>query len=195
MKTHFLKWLVTYFFGGCNLIQTPTTPTSPVTPTTPATPSPVQASGWCVPKPGVSDAQLQSNLDYVCSQGLDCGPLQPGGACFDPNTVASHAAYAMNLLYQTAGRNPWNCDFLQTATLTSNNPSKFLTSFRNFFKFIFKETEKHISNYLFCFNALTGIFYHTTKIFQMGKFRRLASGCALLRVDSTYEIPTQDRFA
>jgi len=46
-------------------------------------------------------------------------------ACFEPNTIASHAAYAMNLLYQTAGRNPWNCDFSQTATLSSNNPSKF----------------------------------------------------------------------
>ncbi|KAK9078116.1 hypothetical protein SSX86_002173 [Deinandra increscens subsp. villosa] len=95
-------------------------------PPTAATPSPSVQLGveWCVAKAGVSDAQLQSNLDYVCSQaGVDCGPLQPGGACFEPNTVASHATYAMNLLYQTAGRNPWNCDFLQTATLTSNNPS------------------------------------------------------------------------
>lgn len=102
---------------------TPTTPATPTTPTTPATPSPVQAAGWCVPKQGVSDVELQSNLDYVCSQGLDCGPLQPGGACFEPNTVISHASYAMNLLYQTAGKNPWNCDFRQTATLTSSNPS------------------------------------------------------------------------
>jgi hypothetical protein len=79
-----------------------------------------------VPKGGVSDAQLQTNLDYACGQiGMDCGPIQPGGACFEPNTIASHAAYAMNLLYQTAGRNPWNCDFSQTATLSSNNPSKF----------------------------------------------------------------------
>ncbi|KAL7599382.1 hypothetical protein Lser_V15G24766 [Lactuca serriola] len=96
---------------------------TPASPTTPATPSPVQAAGWCVPKSEASDAQLQSNLDYVCGQGFDCGPIQPGGVCFEPNTIASHAAYAMNLLYQTSGRNPWNCDFVQTATLTSNNPS------------------------------------------------------------------------
>ncbi|KAJ9537910.1 hypothetical protein OSB04_030643 [Centaurea solstitialis] len=112
---------MTYDAGLSKNSQTPTTPVSP-NPTTPATPSPVQTSGWCVPKPDVSDAQLQSNLDYVCGQGLDCGPIQPGGACFDPNTIASHAAYAMNLLYQTAGRNPWNCDFVQTAALTSSNP-------------------------------------------------------------------------
>jgi hypothetical protein len=79
-----------------------------------------------VPKAGVSDAQLQTNLDYACGQpGIDCSPIQPGGACFEPNTIASHATYAMNLLYQTAGRNPWNCDFSQTAALSSNNPSMF----------------------------------------------------------------------
>nr|GEY56325.1 glucan endo-1,3-beta-D-glucosidase-like [Tanacetum cinerariifolium] len=90
---------MTYDVGLSKNSQTPTTPTSttPTTPTTPATPSPVQAAGWCVPK--------------------------QGGACFEPNTVTAHAAYAMNLLYQTAGKNPWNCDFRQTATLTSSNPS------------------------------------------------------------------------
>lgn len=101
--------------------QTPST-----SPTFPVTPAP--ATGWCVPKADVSDAQLQANLNYACSQGIDCGPIQPGGACFDPNTVASHAAYAMNLYYQKFGRNPWNCYFSQSATLTSQNPSKFLLS-------------------------------------------------------------------
>ncbi|CAK9146358.1 unnamed protein product [Ilex paraguariensis] len=98
---------------------------TPSTPKTPVTPSPKQKNAlWCVPKAGVSDAQLQTNLDYTCGQaGIDCSPVQPGGACFDPNTVASHAAYAMNLLYQKAGRNPWNCDFSQTAMLSSTNPS------------------------------------------------------------------------
>ena len=101
--------------------QTPSTPETPVNPS----PNPTASSVWCVPKTGVSDAQLQANLDYACSQGIDCTPIQPGGACFEPNTVASHAAYAMNLLYQSSGKNSWNCDFTQTATLTSSNPSKF----------------------------------------------------------------------
>ena len=102
-----------------------TTP-APATPKTPATPSPSPSTNgtWCVPKSVVSNAQLQANLDYACGQGIDCRPVQPGGACFEPNTVASHAAYAMNLFYQNSARNPWNCDFSQTATLTSKNPSK-----------------------------------------------------------------------
>ncbi|RWR95713.1 glucan endo-1,3-beta-D-glucosidase [Cinnamomum micranthum f. kanehirae] len=96
---------------------------TPVTPLPNPSPPASKTTGWCVPKAGTSDAQLQSNLDYACGQGIDCTPIQPGGACFLPDTVASHATYSMNLLYQTAGRNPWNCDFSQTATITSTNPS------------------------------------------------------------------------
>ncbi|XP_062215003.1 glucan endo-1,3-beta-glucosidase 7-like [Phragmites australis] len=82
------------------------------------------SSGWCVARDGATDADLQADLDYACSQvGVDCGAIQPGGACFEPNTVRAHAAYAMNQLYQAAGHHPWNCDFRQSATLTSDNPS------------------------------------------------------------------------
>lgn len=103
---------------------------SPSNPKTPTTPS-VKPKGadWCMPKSGVSDAQLQASLDYACGQGIDCSPIQPGGACFEPNTLACHAAYAMNLYYQNSEKNPWNCDFSQTAALTSKNPSNLsLTS-------------------------------------------------------------------
>jgi hypothetical protein len=99
---------------------------TPATPKTPTNPSPTSKKAtWCVPKSGVSDAQLQDNLDYACGRGIDCSPIEPGGACFEPNTLASHAAYAMNLFYQASDKNPLNCDFSQSATLSSNNPSKF----------------------------------------------------------------------
>ncbi|KAL5777986.1 hypothetical protein ACOSP7_010912 [Xanthoceras sorbifolium] len=102
--------------------STEKTPVSPATPKTPTSPSPKpNKSAWCVPKAGVSAAQLQANLDYVCGHGFDCTPIQPGGACFEPNTLVAHATYAMNLLYQTSGRR--DCDFSQTATISSNNPS------------------------------------------------------------------------
>lgn len=106
--------------------KAPVNTPSPKTPVNNPAPKPQKTAAWCVPKTGVSDAQLQANLDYVCGHGFDCSAIQPGGACFEPNTVASHAAFAMNLLYQTAGRDPWNCDFSHTATISSNNPSKFL---------------------------------------------------------------------
>ncbi|VAI00858.1 unnamed protein product [Triticum turgidum subsp. durum] len=97
--------------------------TTTPTPTTPTSPS-KGSGGWCVASAGATDAQLQTDLDYACSQvGVDCGAIQPGGACFQPNTVRAHAAYAMNQLYQAAGGHPWNCDFRQSATLTSTNPA------------------------------------------------------------------------
>ncbi|PKI45161.1 glucan endo-1,3-beta-glucosidase 7 isoform X1 [Punica granatum] len=108
-----------YDVGLSKSSQTPATPKTPVSPS----PKPKKGGLWCVPKSGVSDSQLQANLDYACGHGIDCGPIQPGGPCFEPNTVASHAAYAMNLFYQNSDRNPWNCDFSQTATLSSDNPS------------------------------------------------------------------------
>ncbi|TVT98546.1 hypothetical protein EJB05_56158 [Eragrostis curvula] len=83
-----------------------------------------KSGGWCVASAAATDAELQTDLDYACAQvGVDCGAIQPGGACFEPNTVRAHAAYAMNQLYQASGRHPWNCDFRQSATLTSENPS------------------------------------------------------------------------
>ncbi|KAL2512212.1 O-Glycosyl hydrolase family 17 protein [Abeliophyllum distichum] len=102
--------------------ENPTTP-SPTTPASP-TPAPNTVGLWCVPKPdGISDAQLQENINFACSQGIDCSPIKQGGACFEPNTIASHAAYVMNLYYLFAGKNPWNCNFSQTATITTTNPS------------------------------------------------------------------------
>ncbi|GMI91250.1 hypothetical protein like AT2G16230 [Hibiscus trionum] len=96
----------------------PSTVKAPVEP-----PTEPKKGPWCVPKTGVSDAELQASLDYVCGQGVDCSPIQPGGACFEPNTLAAHAAYAMNLYYQASGQNPSSCDFSQAAMVSSHNPS------------------------------------------------------------------------
>ncbi|XP_040378664.1 glucan endo-1,3-beta-D-glucosidase [Oryza brachyantha] len=89
-----------------------------------ASPQQPRGGGWCVASAGATDADLQADLDYACAQvGVDCSAIQAGGACFEPNTVRAHAAYAMNQLYQAAGRHPWNCDFRASATLASDNPS------------------------------------------------------------------------
>ncbi|KAL3518580.1 hypothetical protein ACH5RR_021169 [Cinchona calisaya] len=91
-------------------------------PVTPTAPSP-GGKKWCVPKDDASDAALQSNMDYVCGSGVDCQPIEDGGPCFQPNTVRSHAAYAMNAYYQTSGRNDYNCDFIGTGLVTTIDPS------------------------------------------------------------------------
>ncbi|KAL1825087.1 hypothetical protein ACET3Z_011865 [Daucus carota] len=88
-------------------------------------PSTPKRSGanFCVAKPEASDAALQANIDYVCSNGADCKPIQAGGACFDPNNVRAHAQFIMNSYYQTNGRNAFSCDFSGTGVITTNDPS------------------------------------------------------------------------
>lgn len=96
--------------------------------TDPETSGNMQDGGrWCVPKEDVTvESRLQRNVDYACGQpGVDCRKIQPGGECYQPNTVASHAAYAMNLLYQISEKQSWNCDFDQTGTVTDKDPSSF----------------------------------------------------------------------
>ncbi|KAI4373000.1 hypothetical protein MLD38_011173 [Melastoma candidum] len=79
---------------------------------------------WCVPKAGASDQALQANIDYVCSKGIDCRPIQAGGPCFDPDNIRSHASYVMNSFYRVNGAHPFNCDFADTGLITTINPSK-----------------------------------------------------------------------
>ncbi|CAK9136236.1 unnamed protein product [Ilex paraguariensis] len=100
----------------------PVQPHPTPSPALPAAPS--KGKKWCVPKPEASDAALQANIDYVCSKGADCSPIQAGGACFQPNTVRAHASYVMNAFYQANGRNDFNCDFSNTGSVTFADPSK-----------------------------------------------------------------------
>ncbi|PIN02489.1 Glucan endo-1,3-beta-D-glucosidase [Handroanthus impetiginosus] len=96
----------------------------------PAVPAPAQdGKKWCVPKADASDAELQENIDYVCSQGVDCQPIQPGGPCFSPNTVRAHAAFTMNTFYQTSGRHDFDCYFSGTGVLTETDPSTGLCKY------------------------------------------------------------------
>uniref|UniRef100_J3M2R7 X8 domain-containing protein n=1 Tax=Oryza brachyantha TaxID=4533 RepID=J3M2R7_ORYBR len=79
---------------------------------------------WCVPKPAADEVALQVNIDFVCGQGgIDCGAIRPGGACFDPNNVQAHAAYAMNLYFQSNGQHAFDCDFGETGVVTTVDPS------------------------------------------------------------------------
>ncbi|XP_074267934.1 glucan endo-1,3-beta-glucosidase-like [Silene latifolia] len=91
----------------------------------PVAPSPSTSKGqkWCVAKPDATDVVLQGNLDYVCSKGIDCKPIQDGGSCFQPNTVRGHASYAMNAYYHINGQHDSDCYFDGSGLVTYNNPS------------------------------------------------------------------------
>lgn len=85
--------------------------------------SPPNGKQWCLPKAGADPDALQRNIDYICGLGLDCRPIQEDGACFLPNTVRAHAAYAMNAYYQAMGRNNYDCNFKETGAATTVDPS------------------------------------------------------------------------
>ncbi|KAL7613338.1 hypothetical protein Lser_V15G05729 [Lactuca serriola] len=62
----------------------------------------VHGKTWCLAQPEASEPQLQQVLDYLCGR-IDCGEIQPGASCFDPDTVRKHASYAINMNYRTNG--------------------------------------------------------------------------------------------
>ncbi|PUZ49556.1 hypothetical protein GQ55_7G335000 [Panicum hallii var. hallii] len=79
---------------------------------------------WCVPKPAADEMMLQENIDFACGQeGVDCAAIRPGGVCYEPDTLQGHAAYAMNLYFQSNGQHAFDCDFGQTGVLTTADPS------------------------------------------------------------------------
>ncbi|RVW98509.1 Glucan endo-1,3-beta-glucosidase 13 [Vitis vinifera] len=79
----------------------------------------LDGTNWCVALPGVSQVDLQNALDWACGLGMaDCGAIQAGGACFEPDTLVSHASYAFNSYYQQNGNSDIACNFGGTATLS-----------------------------------------------------------------------------
>ncbi|KAJ3692994.1 hypothetical protein LUZ60_012089 [Juncus effusus] len=91
---------------------------SPKTPTIPSI-----TKKWCIPKPNAQTMLLQQNIEFVCRQQIDCGPIQPGGYCYKPDTVQAHAAYAMNEYFRFYGKNLFDCYFGGTGVVTSVDPS------------------------------------------------------------------------
>ncbi|KAI9198882.1 hypothetical protein LWI28_023740 [Acer negundo] len=78
---------------------------------------------WCVAKPGTRDDLLQQNINYACNN-VDFRPsTDDGGSCYNPTTLINHASFAMNLYYQSMGRNSSSCNFKQTGLIIMTNPS------------------------------------------------------------------------
>ncbi|KAJ3704339.1 hypothetical protein LUZ61_008044 [Rhynchospora tenuis] len=77
---------------------------------------------WCVAKPSSDEVALLDNINYACSI-VNCTIFQEGYSCFYPNNSISHASIAMNLYYQSSGRNYWNCYFNSSGLIVSTDPS------------------------------------------------------------------------
>ncbi|KAJ8626871.1 hypothetical protein MRB53_020178 [Persea americana] len=77
---------------------------------------------WCVAKPSSDEAALRENVNYACSQ-VDCSILHKGCPCSSPDNFMNHASVAMNLYYQSRGKNPWNCNFKNSALIVVTDPS------------------------------------------------------------------------
>eukprot|EP00249_Psilotum_nudum_P037038 c9342_g1_i1 orf=299-1777(-) len=81
-------------------------------------------STWCIALPGASNDSLATGLDWACGPGnADCGPIQAGQPCYQPDTYENHASYAYNSYYQRSGDNTAACNFSGTAMITTSNPS------------------------------------------------------------------------
>lgn len=79
---------------------------------------------WCVARPGATQEDLQSALDWACGPGgADCSQLQPGGRCYQPDTLLTHASYAFNIFYQQNGNSDVACNFGGAGALVKRDPS------------------------------------------------------------------------
>ncbi|KAG1326387.1 pollen-specific leucine-rich repeat extensin-like protein 1 [Cocos nucifera] len=78
---------------------------------------------WCVAKPTVPDPIIREAMEYACGFGTNCGPIQPNGECYQPDTVLAHASYAFNSYWQQSKAAGGTCDFGGTAILVTSDPS------------------------------------------------------------------------
>ncbi|XP_068664433.1 PLASMODESMATA CALLOSE-BINDING PROTEIN 5-like [Aristolochia californica] len=80
---------------------------------------------WCVAKNNAEDGALQAAIDWACGPGgADCGAIQQGGDCFEPQDIQSHASYAFNDYFLKHGLDPQACVFNGAAAVTVLNPSQ-----------------------------------------------------------------------
>lgn len=80
---------------------------------------------WCVAKENIYFKLLLSNIEFACAHGADCDAIKAVGNCYEPNTLTSHASFAMNSYYHKLGvANDDNCYFNSSGLIVYNDPSK-----------------------------------------------------------------------
>ncbi|KAM0871738.1 hypothetical protein ACQ4PT_039180 [Festuca glaucescens] len=90
--------------------------------------APYKGPIWCVlaahAAEKLNETAVGDALTYACGQGNGtCDAIQPGGACFQPNTGAAHASYAFNSYWQQLRKTGATCYFNNLAEQTIKDPS------------------------------------------------------------------------
>ncbi|CAL9236202.1 unnamed protein product, partial [Arabidopsis halleri] len=112
-------------FSGSGMVTTtnPSTSTCPIPIGEGGGGTESKSGNWCMAKQEATETQLQANIDWVCSQGIDCKPISPGGLCFDNNNIKTRSTFIMNTYYQSKGYSREACDFKGSGIVTNTNPS------------------------------------------------------------------------
>ncbi|KAK9137801.1 hypothetical protein Sjap_008395 [Stephania japonica] len=77
---------------------------------------------WCMAN-RLPDSVLQEVLNTLCGHNVDCGPIQPNGVCFEPNTLFAHASYVLNANYRNFNKDTSQCKLNGWGSVTIANPS------------------------------------------------------------------------
>ncbi|KAM3189837.1 hypothetical protein ACQJBY_068225 [Aegilops geniculata] len=91
---------------------------------------------WCVLAGGgkpLNETAVALALNYACGQGTGtCAAIQPGGACYEPNTLDAHASYAINAYWQQFKAKGGSCYFNGLAVKTNKDPSYLSCKFPSY---------------------------------------------------------------
>ncbi|XP_027336981.1 probable glucan endo-1,3-beta-glucosidase A6 [Abrus precatorius] len=102
--------------------KTPESEFRPLPP--PENDTPFKGKIWCVAARRDNATALAAALSYACSQGNGtCDPIQPGKACFKPDSLFWHASYAFSSYWAQFRKTGGTCYFNGLATQTAKDPS------------------------------------------------------------------------
>ncbi|KAM7501608.1 hypothetical protein LguiB_000512 [Lonicera macranthoides] len=86
---------------------------------------PYKGKIWCVAAPGANKSELEAALTYACGQGnRTCEPIQPGGECYKPDSLAGHASFAFSSYWAQFRKLGGTCYFNGLAIQTAEDPKE-----------------------------------------------------------------------